>query len=86
MTDTNKRYSYLRVTAIQIDVHPAGETRSTRHTLCTLDSRMIPDHTSLVVHVVKLLLVPTRTKHAPTLEGSLGDQRQIGPVVTTALE
>jgi hypothetical protein len=25
MTAANKRYSYLRVAAIQIDVHPAGE-------------------------------------------------------------
>jgi hypothetical protein len=25
MTATNKRYSYLRVAAIRIDVHPAGE-------------------------------------------------------------
>jgi hypothetical protein len=25
MTATNKRYSYLRVTVILIDVHPAGE-------------------------------------------------------------
>jgi hypothetical protein len=25
MTATNKRYSYLRVAAIRIDIHPAGE-------------------------------------------------------------
>jgi hypothetical protein len=24
---TNKRYSYLRVTTIRIDVHPGGETK-----------------------------------------------------------
>jgi hypothetical protein len=77
MTATNKRYSYLRVTVIRIDVHPTGETRSTHHTFFTLDPRMVPNHTSHVVHVGNLLLVPTRTKYAPTPRRSLGIQRQI---------
>jgi hypothetical protein len=34
MTTTNKRYTYLRVTMIQIDVHPAGENPI--NTTCTL--------------------------------------------------
>jgi hypothetical protein len=28
MTATNKRYSYLTVTVIRIDVHPAGENQT----------------------------------------------------------
>jgi hypothetical protein len=47
MTATNKQYSYLRVAAIQIDVHPAGETRPTHHTHPMLIPRMIPNHTYL---------------------------------------
>jgi hypothetical protein len=48
MTTRNKRYSYPRVTTIQIDVHPAGETRPTRHTLLTLGPRMALNHTYLM--------------------------------------
>jgi hypothetical protein len=66
MTGTNKQYSYLRVVLIRIDVHPAGVTRSTRHTLSTLNTCMVPDHTSHVVRVGNLPLVPTRSKQAPT--------------------
>jgi hypothetical protein len=40
-----------------------GKTLSTRHTLSMLDSSMLPDHTSPVVHVGNLSLVPTRTKN-----------------------
>jgi hypothetical protein len=40
-------YSYPRVTAIRIDVHPKGETQPTRHTLFTLSPRMVHDHTYL---------------------------------------
>jgi hypothetical protein len=58
-----------------------GTTRSTCHTLSTLDSHMVLDHTSPVVHVGYLSLVPTRMKHAPTPERSLGDRRQTGPAV-----
>jgi hypothetical protein len=58
-----------------------GKTRSTCHTLSTLDSHMVLDHTSPVVHVGYLSLVPTRMKHAPTPERSLGDRRQTGPAV-----
>jgi hypothetical protein len=76
MTVTNKWYTYLRVAAIRIDVHPQGKTRSTRHTLFMLDSHMVPDRTSPMVHVGNLSLVPTKTKPAPTPEGSLGDRRQ----------
>jgi hypothetical protein len=42
-----------------------GKTWSTCHTLSTLDSCMVLDHTSLVVRVGNLLLVPIRTKQAP---------------------
>jgi hypothetical protein len=47
LTATNNRYSYLRVTAIQIDVHPARETRPTRHTHPALSPHTVPDHTYL---------------------------------------
>jgi hypothetical protein len=57
------------------------KTRSLRHTLSSLDSLMIPDHTSFMVYIGNLSLVPTRTKHAPTPERSLGDQRQTDPTV-----
>jgi hypothetical protein len=40
-------YSYLRVVAIQIDVHPAGEIRPTGHTHLMLSPRMVPDLTYL---------------------------------------
>jgi hypothetical protein len=46
-----------------------------------LDPRRVPDCTSHVVHVGKLLLVPTRSKQTPTLERILDDQRQNGPTV-----
>jgi hypothetical protein len=54
--------------------------------LSTLDSLMVPDHTSPVVYVGNLLLVPTRMKHAPTLERSLDDQkfRPSGYIATLA--
>jgi hypothetical protein len=58
-----------------------GKPRSIRHMLFTLSSRMVPDHTSPVVRVGILSLVPTRMKHAPTLRRSLGDERQTGPAV-----
>jgi hypothetical protein len=64
ITATNKRYSYPRVTAIRIDVHPQGKTQSTHHTLSMLNSHMVLDHTTPVVHVGNLLLVPTRMKSA----------------------
>jgi hypothetical protein len=37
-------YSYPRVTAIRIDVHPAGETQPAHHTLSMLSPRMVHDH------------------------------------------
>jgi hypothetical protein len=58
-----------------------GKTRLTRHMLSTLDLCRVPNHTSHVVHVGNLLLVPTRTKHAPTPKRSLGNQRQTDPTV-----
>jgi hypothetical protein len=58
-----------------------GKTRSTHHMLSTLDSRMVLDHTSLVVCVGNLSLVLIRMKQTPTPGGSLGDQRQTGPIV-----
>jgi hypothetical protein len=58
-----------------------GKIRSTRHTLFTLDPRRVPNHTSHVVHVGNISLVPTRSKQAPTPRISLGDQRQTGLAV-----
>jgi hypothetical protein len=58
-----------------------GKTRSTRHTLSTLDSRMVLDHTSPMDHVGNLSLVPIRTKQTPTPGRSLGDRRQMSPTV-----
>jgi hypothetical protein len=72
-----------------------GKTRSTRHTLSTLDSRIVLDHTSPMVHVGNLSLVPTRMKHVPTPERSLDDRRltdlaivlgHLIPSLTTPLE
>jgi hypothetical protein len=81
MAATNKRYSSPRVAVIRTDVHPAGENSINTHTLFTLNSHMVPDHTSPVVRIDNLLLVPTRMKQAPTLGRSLGDRRQTGPVI-----
>jgi hypothetical protein len=82
MIATNKQYSYLRVTMIWIDVHPVGENLSTHHTLSTLDLRMVLDHTYLVWSTYSTLsLVSTRSKQARTPKKSLGNQRQIDPVV-----
>jgi hypothetical protein len=81
MTDANKRYSYMRVAVIRIDVHLTKETRSTYHTLSTLDSRMVLDHTYPIVRADNLSLAPTRMKQAPTPGRSLGDRRQTGPTV-----
>jgi hypothetical protein len=66
MTATNKRYSYPRVTVIRIDVHPQGKTQSICHTISMLDLCMVPGHTSPMVCVGNLSLVPTRMKQAPT--------------------
>jgi hypothetical protein len=82
MTAANKRYSYPRVAVIRIDVQPAWENLiNTPHTFM-LDSRMVLNHTSLVVRVDNLSLVPTRQKHAPTPRRSLGNRSQTGPAVT----
>jgi hypothetical protein len=58
-----------------------GKTRSTRHMLSMLDSRMVPNHTSPVIRVGNLSLIPTRTEQAPRPGGNLGDRRQTGPTV-----
>jgi hypothetical protein len=58
-----------------------GKIWSTCHMLSTLDSFMVTNHTSSMVHIGNLLLVPTRRKHAPTPGRSLGDRRQTGPAV-----
>jgi hypothetical protein len=81
MTTTNKRYSYLRVAMIWIDVHPAEKTRSTRHTFFMLNPHRVLDHTSYVVYVGNLSLVSTRLKHASTPGRSLTDKRQTDPVI-----
>jgi hypothetical protein len=41
-----------------------SDSHATRFSM--LDSHMVPNHTSPVVHVGNLSLVPTRMKHAPT--------------------
>jgi hypothetical protein len=46
-----------------------------------LDLCRVLNHTSHMVHVSNLSLVPMRTKLAPTPGRSLSDQRQTGPVV-----
>jgi hypothetical protein len=60
-----------------------GKTWSTRHTLSTVDSRMVLDHTSPVIRVGNLSLVPTRMKQATTPGRILGDQRQIDSTVVS---
>jgi hypothetical protein len=81
MTAANKRYSYSRIMVIRIDVHLAGENLITRHMISTLDPHRLLDHTSHVVHIGNLLLVPMRSKHAPTPGRNLDDQRQTGLAV-----
>jgi hypothetical protein len=57
------------------------KTRSTSRTLSTLDSRMVGmvvDHTSPVIHIDNLSLVPTRMKHDPTPGRSLGASLRVG--------
>jgi hypothetical protein len=44
---------------------------------------MAPDHTSLVIRVGNLSLIPTRIKHASTPRRSLGDRKQTGPTVVS---
>jgi hypothetical protein len=58
-----------------------GKTPSTWHTLSTLDPHRVPDHTSHLVYIGNLSLVPTRTKQAPTPRRNLGDRRRTGPAV-----
>jgi hypothetical protein len=72
MTATNKWYSYPRVTAIWIDVHPVGETWSICHMLSTPAPCMALDHTYLtrsaysnlswvVNNVGRILLLPRKS-------------------------
>jgi hypothetical protein len=42
---------------------------------------MVTDHTSPVIHIGNLPLVPTWTKHAPTPRTIFGIQRQTDPAV-----
>jgi hypothetical protein len=80
MTATNKQYSYPRVAAIQIDVHPIGENLiNIPH---TFHARSVYGPRPYILRGGNLSLVLTRTKHALTLRRSLGNQRQIGPAVT----
>jgi hypothetical protein len=67
--------------SIQIDVHLAGK-KPDQH--ATRFSRLIYIQSRTISHVVRvgtLLLVPTRSKQAPTHERCLGDQRQTDPAV-----
>jgi hypothetical protein len=61
----------MRVAVIRIDDHPVGETLINTPHIFTLNSRMVSDHTSPVVYVGNLSLVPIRTKYAPTPGRSL---------------
>jgi hypothetical protein len=66
MTATNKQHSYPRVVAIQIYVHPRGENPINTPHASMLDPRWVPDNIAHMVHIGNLLLVPMRSKHAPT--------------------
>jgi hypothetical protein len=66
---------------IRIDVHTVGKPRLTCHMLFTLDPRRVSDPTTHMIHIDNLSLVPTRLKHVPTPERSLGDQRQTDPAI-----
>jgi hypothetical protein len=81
MTATNKRYSYSRIAAIRIDVHPSGENLiNTSH---TFHARFAYGPKPYISHgpVGNLSLVPTRMKPTTTPGRSLGDQRQTGLAV-----
>jgi hypothetical protein len=52
MTATKKRYSYLRVAMIQIDVHPARENLT--HTPHASHSQCVYGHRPYVSHMVNI--------------------------------
>jgi hypothetical protein len=58
-----------------------GKPQSTRHTFFMFDLHRVLDHTSHVVHIGNLLLVPMRSKRSPTPRRSLGDRRQSGTAI-----
>jgi hypothetical protein len=81
MTATNKRYSYLRVVAIQIDVHPAGVNLiNTPH---TFHSRFAYGPRPYISYDPRMQLFASHHKGetCPYTRGSLGDRRQTGPAV-----
>jgi hypothetical protein len=81
ITAANKRYSYLRVVAIQIDVHPAeGNPINTPHSFHARLAYGSGPYISRGPHG-NLLLVPTRMKQTPTPGRSLGDRKQTGSTV-----
>jgi hypothetical protein len=59
-----------------------GKTKTTRYMLSTLDLHMVLNHTSHMVHVGNLSLIPTRSKQGSTPGTSIGDQTQTGSSVT----
>jgi hypothetical protein len=81
LTTTNKQLLISESQPFESMYIMQGETRSTCHTLSTLDPHRVSNHISHVVHVGNLLLVPVRMKQTPTPERSLSDQRQTGPTV-----
>jgi hypothetical protein len=78
MTATNKRYSYPRVAAIWIDVHPVGENPINMphafHARLTYGP-------GPYISGGNILLVPTTMKHAPTPGRNLSDRRRTGPAI-----
>jgi hypothetical protein len=81
-------YSYPRVAAIRIDVHPAGKTQPTRHTLSTLSPHMVHDHTYLTWSTYRNLLYSRQQiwidplhprRRAPDTIHSTTTIRSVGP-------
>jgi hypothetical protein len=67
--------------AIRIDVHPTGENPINMPRTFHSRSRMVSDHTSHVVCIGNISLLPTRLKHGSTPRRSLGDQRETGSAI-----
>jgi hypothetical protein len=68
MTAKNKRYSYLRVATIQIDVHPKT------YTYFMLDPRMALDHTYLMWSTYSKLCVVINRLEESTIHSTTPDR------------
>jgi hypothetical protein len=73
-TTTNKRYPYLRVAMIQIDVHPAGENPTNMsHALHAQSAYVHRPYVTYVVHILQHFAYPSidlRRSTAPEKKGS----------------